>query len=417
MNTALRCPAGGLLQGGIWAFLDQALISGVSFLTTVLVARSVDAVEFGAFALAYTGLLFARSLQTALVTQPHNVLGTGHRQDYARYTSSTALSQGLLLALTGALTAGGAVVGTLAGWEASALLVSLVPAMVFFQLQEFARRVLYTEGRQRDACGNDLISYGGYMLGGLILWWSGELTGPTALYVLAASSGLATLFGLWQIRSGLVWRIERGVLLENWNFGKWLLGASLGSWTSGQLYLVLVAGLVSVADAGSLRAVQTVMGPTHILLLAIDAGFTPRAASAFADGGESALRLSLRRFFVATAPPMAAYCLLVAAFAAPLLQVVYGDQYAGYGWLLALLSLAYVLEYLSTLAAVGLKARRTSAPIFQAYLLSTLVVLSLGIAMVRAFGLAGAAAGHLVHVLILNGALWARYRRSVKSSA
>src|SRR5689334_2433921 len=85
------------LLGGrsLWGFADQLLISFTNFATMILVARGLDdTARFGEFTLVYSAMLFANILQFALVTQPHNVLGTARKgDDYRLYTTATAAVQ------------------------------------------------------------------------------------------------------------------------------------------------------------------------------------------------------------------------------------------------------------------------------------------------------------------------------------
>src|SRR5262245_56929847 len=92
---------GRLLAGSAWGLLDQALIPGMNFGTTGSLARGMGPADFGTFSVAYLLLLLANSLQTSLVTQPHNVLGAPlEGESYRDYTSSSALGQ---LAVAGLL--------------------------------------------------------------------------------------------------------------------------------------------------------------------------------------------------------------------------------------------------------------------------------------------------------------------------
>ena len=43
-----------------WALADQAIVSGASFITTVLIARYLGMEEFGRFALAWLGVFLDR---------------------------------------------------------------------------------------------------------------------------------------------------------------------------------------------------------------------------------------------------------------------------------------------------------------------------------------------------------------------
>ena len=75
-----------LRKGGI-GVADQALISLASFVTMVLLARGLSPEEFGSFTLVYAALLFAGSVQSALITQPHAVLAaTRSGSAYTRFT-------------------------------------------------------------------------------------------------------------------------------------------------------------------------------------------------------------------------------------------------------------------------------------------------------------------------------------------
>jgi O-antigen/teichoic acid export membrane protein len=155
------------------------------------------------------------------------------------------------------------------------------------------------------------------------------------------------------------------------------------------------------------------MGPTHILLLAMDTALTPSASRAFAVGGSAGLRSFIVRIITLTAPIMMAYCLFIGLFARPILTLLYGTQYSQYSWLLMLFALNYALLYLRSPAVIALEAQRASAPIFRAHLWSGLVVLTVGVAAVHLFGLLGAALGTVANALILNLILWQRYRRIV----
>ncbi len=81
------------------ALLDQVLISGANFVTMVCTARALhpSSAAFGEFSLVYAALLFVNIVQSTLITQPHNVLGTTRKgEPYRRFTTTTAVGQLLL---------------------------------------------------------------------------------------------------------------------------------------------------------------------------------------------------------------------------------------------------------------------------------------------------------------------------------
>jgi O-antigen/teichoic acid export membrane protein len=113
---------------------------------------------------------------------------------------------------------------------------------------------------------------------------------------------------------------------------------------------------------------------------------------------------------------MAAFCLLVALLAKPILGLLYGEEYTSYSWILAFIALATMLTYLQKPVRIALRGMEVTSPIFRAYVWSTVVFLTLGSAGVYVIGLLGAGLGMVVHPLIMNIVLWRDYRRRVEGS-
>lgn len=410
-------PLIGMVRTSFWGLSDQALISATNFLTIVLLARSLSHDAFGYFTLAYTALQFAGSLQAALITQPHNVLGaTRHGEDYIRYTTSTAFSQLLatLVIMVGVAVAGALI--QISGWEIAPLLFALAPAIGAWQLQEFIRRVLYTEGRLAAAFLNDLLSYGGQTAVIAVLWYRDLLSGPVALYALAGTSAVAAGVGVWQLHGRFARYIDTGVLHENWRFGKWLAGAEIGHWLSAPLYMYLAAAILGAAAAGELKAAQMLLGPLNILIFFLDSVLPMRFARALKSGGQLALHSQLKIAYLVTAPVFGGYCFLVVVLAGPLLQLVYGASYAGSTPLVVLYAAYYMVLYLVQIVSSALRAQQLTRHIFTAHVYSSLIAVFLGWLFIRTLGAEGAVLGLILSALAVNFLYWLAYSREVASS-
>src|SRR5688572_2105583 len=179
-----------LRKGGI-GVADQALISLASFVTMVLLARGLSPEGFGSFTLVYAALLFAGSVQSALITQPHAVLAA------TRTGSANTRVTGTLVLGQLALSEAGASLVVLAGLATRAagsswgdLLLALAPSIVAVQLRELTRRVLYTEGRLGAAFIGDLCTYGGLAAVVLGLWQTEQLSPEVALLAQAATAAV-----------------------------------------------------------------------------------------------------------------------------------------------------------------------------------------------------------------------------------
>jgi len=405
------------VRRGIWGLFDNGLISATNFLTMVLLARVLSIEAFGKFTLAYSVLLFFNSAQSALVIQPHTVQGAVRSGDeYRQYTSATAVLQTGFAAIAAALVAIGAMVCRVMDWSFDSLLFALVPAVIAWQCQEFVRRAMYTRLNAFGAFLNDLLSYGGQLVGVALLWQLDLLNPESAILVLALTSFLGTLLGAWQIRGHFATILPRQKLHEtfqlNWQFGKWLLGGNLAARASEALYPIFAAGIIGLAAPGALKAVQTLLGPTNVWVNALEPTFAPRVARIYSTQGTAALRAFVLKLQIGIAICMGTYAVIVSALATQLLERIYGPEYATYGWLLAVVSMSYTLAALRIPFVMGLEAMNRTGSVFGAYLLAAIVNLTFGIGAIALFGIKGLGAGILLYMGTVAVSLWVQYSRA-----
>jgi O-antigen/teichoic acid export membrane protein len=388
----------GPLRAGLPGLLDQALIAGCGFAATVVLGRGLGPAAFGAYVLAYAALQYAWSLQTALVTQPHNVLGVA-RDDYRRYTTAVARIQVLFMVTVTAVLAGAALVAVALGRPPVAtLLLAAVPALVAWQAHELFRRILYTESRVRAACAVDAVGYGGQCVGVTVLWATGALSGVAALLTLAASFTAGAAVGLVLTRRSFA-RRSAVSLREHWDYAKWLGAATTAYWLSAQVALVLAAVALGTGATGVLKATLVLLGPLNVALLALDTMLPIAFARAFASGGarrvEEGVRLTLR----AAGPAVVVYCLLAVALGDLLLGALFGPAYAGRTPLVALLAVYCSLGYVARVLSAALRARRRTADVFAAYAAASVTGLAVGAFGIAWLELEGAALGMVAGAL------------------
>jgi O-antigen/teichoic acid export membrane protein len=403
------------IHRNIWAMGDQILISAANFITMVLAARAMQKTEFGSFTLVYSALLLANVLQSTLITQAHNVLGaTRDGLDYRVYTSTTAMSQLMFLALEGIVASAIAVFAWMHHSAETAMLIALVPAIVGWQLQEFVRRVLYTEGRLAAAFANDIVSYAGQTVWVVVLWRWQTLTGASALYALAWTSVAAALWGVWQLRGSLIFRFDSAVIWENWRFGKWLAGAEIVGWCSSlHMYLYLAALFIGTAATGELKAAQLIFGPTRMLAFFLGNVLPIRFARDLARGGDSKMHAGLRTVVAAIAPLLGSYCLLAAIFASRLMRFLYGANYAGDASVLQLYALCAFLNYMQMVVAAALSAKRLTHLIFTSSVYGGVIALALSWFLIKLLGIDGAVVCMMLTAVIVSILYVRAYRKNV----
>jgi O-antigen/teichoic acid export membrane protein len=403
------------LLGGrsIWGLGDQLLVSFTNFATMILVARGLDDPgKFGVFSVIYSAMLFANIIQFALVTQPHNVLGqTRKDRDYRSFTTTIGLIQlGLALAL--GLTATCAAFGAhLRDLPYTSQLIALVPSIVFWQLQEFIRRVMYTEHRLAGAFGNDIISYGGQTVLTYILYRHNQLTGANALWVLAITSAAACIVGFLQIFGSLNWRATKDAMLDAWRFGKWLLWSELLQWCSSlQMFLILAGYLIGMQASGTLRAVQILFGPARVFSFFLHSVLPIRFTRSLTEEGESALNAQMRRAFGLVSLLLGPYCILLALFPRLIITHVCGPEYASEPYLLSLCSAYSMMTYWLMVIIAALSAKQLTRDIFLGSIVGAVVALACCWPLIRGLGIGGVFVCLMVSTLAMGAYLAVRYR-------
>lgn len=406
-----------------WALADQVLVSATTFVSVVLLAKGLGTQEFGEYTLVFSALLFVNSLQSGIVTQPHNILGVARRghDDYRLYTNSTFAEQAVL---TGASTLLALLAWLLAlamNWHIAPLLLALAPAIVAWQFQEFSRRVLYTEGREARALIVDVLGFGGQIAAISLLWWTKRLTPENALYASAATSAVGAAFGLFSIRKGLGGKVDLALIRENWHLGKWIAGGELvGHWLSAQLFVYMAAWIVGAAAAGVMRVVHTIFGPARILAEVLYTLCMIRFSRVFSAKGRAALHSQLVLTCLIAVPPLAGYCVAVAVFARPILHLLYGGKFDDSADVLRLYAVAMFLSYMMFILSAAMRAKRKTREVFRAQLAASAVALPVGWGLIQWVGVHGIVWGMIatyVGMIVLILRAYLRSAREVEAEA
>jgi O-antigen/teichoic acid export membrane protein len=418
----LRIFTGVSARAGYLAALDQGLISAANFTATLILARSVSPTELGVYGVGFTSLRLVRAVQEGLTIQPMNAYGAAmDPAEFRRYATSTTLLQVLLAVL-----ASGGV--ALLGWIATEMgndvagpaIFALWPAFLWWQLQEYIRRMMYTRQNVLWAALNTLVANLARL--GLMGWWlvQGRLDGAAGLTAISLGCMVAVGLGAWQMRK--IWTAAFDELprtwARNWGFGRWIIGAQLANWVSVEFYPVLTAGMISFAAAGAYRALQNLVQPVQLLLRAMDLFFTPRLARAFAEQGRPGVNRQVRIMYVILGTPILGLLGLSVMFREPILRFLYEDTYLAFADGVIWMALFYGLWFAYWPLQSALKAMRFSQPIFLANAAAILAMFTLGIWFISRWGVFGTLAGQSLNaaiVFVLHLPVWARAMGRVQS--
>ncbi|MBV8673546.1 MAG: hypothetical protein JOZ33_08940 [Acidobacteriaceae bacterium] len=375
------------------ALLDQGLVSGANFLTNVLLARAFGIREYGVFALAWIAVLFANSLQYALIVTPMMSVGPKQDEDDRPSYFGAVLVQELSFACIAAL---GMFIGIrysnrlFPDWKIAGLALPVCGAAFAYLLQEFLRRYFFCTRRSKRALICDIVSYITQIP---IIFWIGSrhiATLSNALWIIAATSLAGFLVCIrWFEPITLQWSAFKAVALRHWKISRWLAPAAFMQWGTGNLFLLSAPVFYGAAASGALRAATNIIGVAHIWFLGLDNVVPAEAARRFRHSGSAGLMRYLRGVLFRWGGVTLAFAGVIAAFPGFWLHISYGGKYSQDGDVLRFYALLYVIMFTLGPLRAGLQALEYTAPVLWAYPLLIVFSVTMAGPFARGFGLNG----------------------------
>lgn len=382
-----------------WAIADQIIVSGVNFLTGILVARFLGIEEFGRFTLIWMIVLFVNSIQMAMIISPMmSIAPKQAEKDLSYYFGAIASQQFIfsIIFLTIIIVGMKLSIYFYPEWHIDELVVPVSMAAFFFQLQDFIRRVFFVQGRQVAAFLNDALSYLGQLL--LIIYFSfqNDFNIEIVLWVISITSALAVIVGIL-LFGRVSWSYETFVAAarRHWKSARWLTGSALLQWLSGNLFILAAASILGATAVGALKAAQNIMAIVHVFFQALENIVPIHAGRYLHEEGKAAMLRYLVKVSLWGGVATLMISLFVSVLPELLLTVIFGKDYQGYGYVLQLYAVIYLIAFFALPLRIGLRAMEKTSPLFFAYILMAIFSLISAKPIVQEFGLYGVLAGIL----------------------
>jgi O-antigen/teichoic acid export membrane protein len=367
------------------ALADQGLISGVNFATGLILARFLGMEGYGEYVLAYGAILFIASIQMSLIISPMMTTAPSLPKDEhsAYYPAMLVIQLGYNTIMTIVVLLACLALNLIKpDWELEQLQWPLSFALFAFLLQDFLRRFFFVRNEAAKALICDSISYGFQIITLIIYVIYYDLTAVAALWILGITSIAATIYGLYSYTSHSTKipafsKYIHEQINHSWHVGKWLIGGTIAYWSGSQFIIYLTAFLLSAKAVGAMAAARNIVGIANILFAALENILPSRAAIVFNRHGDNGLNRYLLR--VAIIGGFLTFGIALIASIAPelWLNIVYGNEYKGYGWLVIAWAVYFFIGFFHRPLAAGLRAKDQTKSILHANAIGAIVVLTL----------------------------------------
>jgi O-antigen/teichoic acid export membrane protein len=267
---------GGKAAGRLgWGIADQAVSSITNFTVVILVARSLGAVPFGAFSLAYVTYGFALNLSRGLASYPLQVRFSGAELPAWRRavadSSGTALMTGIA---TGVCALG---VATLLTGDTRAAFLALGLTLPGLLLQDSWRYAFFVLGRGDKAFLNDCIWAAVQIPAMLLLRTSSHRSVFWFVLAWGGAAIVAAAFGPLQAKVVPSLPGVRHWLSQQRDLGPRYAASNLVSSVATQVRSTVVASMLGLAVVGYVQAAGTLMGPFMVIFYGIGLVTVPEA--------------------------------------------------------------------------------------------------------------------------------------------
>lgn len=393
------------------AFVDQVIVSGASFFSTVIIGRYALPRELGSFAMGMSVLISAVATLKALITWPYTIQQHQPLRSPAEHAGGVLAQSTLLagfVALALVLAAGGLGVAA-ANRDLVDMALILAAVAPFALLREFARQFAFAHLQ----VGRTLILDAGVaalQVGGLTaLAWTKSLSAASAYTVIGAACGVCGAMWLYTMRRRFVIRAGgvRRTICASWGLGKWLFANQIMLSVQGYAAYWILAWIDGASGAGVYTACMSIALFSNPFILAFSNVFSPKATLAWVEGGGRPLQGYTIRSAIAIAAAMIVFCLVVIVGGDALIHFLYPSKvYAGQGVTVALLSISMLAWAVGIPASSALTSMEHPRIVFTTGTAAAWLTVLLVGCLAAKWGLLGAAWASVAGNVVKSAAYW-----------
>ncbi len=386
------------LSKGFASILEQGLFSGISFITSLLLGRWFLAEEYGAYSVAMSIFLLLAGLYSSLILEPLSIFGAQTSEDQRDKYYGSVLIFHIILSIV--LLAGSVIFSFF--WKIQGVSVLRVMSLniPFVLTYWLIRWKFYNESNPKKILFIT-ITYVTLLSLLLILFKKLSIITPEIIFIY---TGVTSIFisVVFLFRTPLSFQLDaiRRDFFRHWNYGKWILVASLLQWVSMQIYLVFVATKLSFSDGGGYRAIQNFATPIDQVSTAIGLLLIPWVARRYQKNKKSLNLIHWINVILGVIGGL--YLLVIWLVKDSLVNFIYQGKYNEYTWLLPYLIGVPILFSLSKGSQIGTRIIQRPYLLLISYGVSSIFTLFIGSILIDRYGIFGAAIGRLFATFLFS---------------
>lgn len=404
------------IVNSVVASVDQATLSGLSFLISIILIKNVSKVEYGYYSIAFTITLFLICVQNAIVNSPLAVLLVSKKGSESKnYPASLFYGQFIVFVPIVCLILTAAALFTYFGFHSphTSLAAALSFASVGILLREFLRAYFFAEEMPQQVLKMDVL----YVL----LF----LTGLYTLHLLLSIrvSSVFILMGISGILAGIIfcrgrnWHYREVSIKksyrENWKYGKWALLGVIIWHIQNYSYLYLLGALLGSVAVADVSAARLLMMPMILfregwMKIAIPHGSRLREQRQLDRFVKEQVFICLIFAII-----VVLYTAAITNFSEVLQTVLFTQKYSGSLSYIIFFAVIFIIGFFGVNANYGLQVTKNFDLITKVSFFTMLVTLGCAYFLIKAYGIKGGLTALIIGEVLVSGILWFYYAKIV----
>lgn len=349
--------------------IDQAIFSGNTFLTTIVLSRLLDPSNFGVYTSIILLIYMIVSVLNAIIIQPLQVsLATvKHKQSYISFTYFMQLLFIILIVITMIFF----FKLNLTFFELyKPLSIGICTVTFGFLFHDYLRKLFLAKNEVKNAFIIDSLMAFCHLGVLFFIYFSKSISLNKLLFLFGLGYLPVILFGLWCIRPKF-YKINlwKSYILKHYDQSKWLLLTAIVQWWSGNLFVVASGIFIGIKALGAFRLVQSLFGILNVLLQTFENYVLPQTAHLLNKSKNNA-KTYLRQISLKTAIPFGIILTFVFLFSKQIIVLAGGDNYVEYAYLVKGMAILYCFIFLGYPIRMAIRALILNKNFFLGYVLS-----------------------------------------------
>lgn len=378
---------------GVISIVNQAIVSGTNFLTTIILGHACLPAELGLYSIGFSLTVVLMGLPRALIWTPYTTFRPTLSDDDRRaYAGSALVHQLALCVLLGLLVSSAGLLAPMTGIAGlSSMLLVLGPALALMCLREHIRRIYFSHLEASKAVLVDA-TVAALQLGGIaaLARWS-SLSAVKAYCVIIAAYLPVVVAWFVVSRSTMAMSGNRIIddMAKNWKYGRWIFATALIYAVDDALYPWALSWMHGTTAVGMLSAASGVIFLMNPLVLAFWNFFGPQSAHLFSSDGIGALYRLVIRSGAALAFTVALFTVAVGIWGGQLVVLLFGEKFHGQGDVVTAAALGQLGFVITIPFTLGLMAVGRSDLLLRTVILRLALSATVGIWCIHKWGAVG----------------------------